>query len=165
MSKRNLLVLGLLFVSTFTYAQQSGGIEWSVNPKNQVNVNIPLRKPGREGESGLLPVGYINISQFAANGVNMPTKGPRGYMLLFIFDVSIQGRQSEINHQGQMRKGIWAIAKILEPGQAAYPGDIGRSFNNTPESPGAVVRGFFWDDRSTLVRYPTHSEAANSTKE
>ena len=85
-------------------------------------------------------------------------------MLLFIFDVSISGRQSEIIHQGQPRKGIWSIAKILDPGQPAYEGDLGRSFTNTPESPGAVVRGFFWDDRSSLIRYPTHAEAANSVK-
>lgn len=156
------LFLLLLSVSTSIFAQ--GGIDWSVNPQNRANVDIPLRKPGRAGDLPMLPVGYINISQFAANGVSMPTKGPKGYLLLFIFDVSIQGRQSEIVHQGQTRKGIWSISQILDPGQPAYPGDIGRSFTNTPESPGAVVRGFFWDDRTSLIRYPTHAEAANSVK-
>jgi hypothetical protein len=153
----------IVLLTTASLAAQSG-VDWSVNPQNRANVNIPLRKPGRDGDLPMLPVGYINISQFAANGVSMPTKGPKGYLLLFIFDVSIQGRQSEIVHQGQTRKGIWSIAKILDPGQAAAPGDLGRSFTNTPESPGAVVRGFFWDDRSSLIRYPTHAEAANSVR-
>ena len=162
MAKIIFVTLFLLSISTFAFTQ--GGVEWSVNPNNHANVNIPLRKPGRSGDLPLLPVGYINISQFAANGVSMPTKGPQGYLLLFIFDVSIQGRQSEISHQGQTRKGIWSIAKILDPGQPAYEGDLGRSFNNTPESPGAVVRGFFWGDRSGLIRYPTHAEAANSVR-
>lgn len=162
MKKITFLLLLVLVTASTIFGQ--GGIDWSVNPQNRANVNIPLRKPGRDGDLPMLPVGYINISQFAANGVSMPTKGPKGYLLLFIFDVSIQGRQSEIVHQGQSRKGIWSIAKILDPGQAAYPGDLGRSFTNTPESPGAVVRGFFWDDRSSLIRYPTHAEAANSVK-
>lgn len=162
MKKTIILFLALFGLGVSVFAQ--GGIEWSVNPQNRANVDIPLRKPGRDGDLPMLPVGYINISQFSANGISMPTKGPKGYLLLFIFDVSIQGRQSEIVHQGQTRKGIWSIAKILDPGQAAFPGDIGRSFTNTPESPGAVVRGFFWDDRSSLIRYPTHAEAANSVK-
>lgn len=161
--KRITFLLLFVLVSASTLLAQ-GGIDWSVNPQNHANVNIPLRKPGRDGDLPVLPVGYINISQFAANGVSMPTKGPKGYLLLFIFDVSIQGRQSEIVHQGQTRKGIWSIAKILDPGQPAYAGDLGRSFTNTPESPGAVVRGFFWDDRASLIRYPTHAEAANSVK-
>ncbi|MDX2066795.1 MAG: hypothetical protein SFV55_00130 [Haliscomenobacter sp.] len=162
MKKTTILTFILLVATTSIFAQ--GGVDWSVNPQNHANVNIPLRKPGRDGDLPVLPVGYINISQFAANGVSMPTKGPKGYLLLFIFDVSISGRQSEIIHQGQARKGIWSIAKILDPGQPAHPGDLGRSFTNTPESPGAVVRGFFWDDRTSLIRYPTHAEAANSVK-
>ena len=95
----------MLVATTTIFAQ--GGIDWSVNPQNRANVNIPLRKPGRDGDLPVLPVGYINISQFSANGVSQPTKGPKGYLLLFIFDVSISGRQSEIVHQGQTRKGIW----------------------------------------------------------
>ena len=109
MKKTIILILSVLVATTTIFAQ--GGIDWSVNPQNRANVNIPLRKPGRDGDLPVLPVGYINISQFSANGISQPTKGPKGYLLLFIFDVSIQGRQRSVQDCDRARHVAYRIRR------------------------------------------------------
>ncbi len=165
MLKKYFLFLVLLTIHGIIQAQTQQGVKWSVNPDNTTNVAAPIRKPGRNGDVPGLPVRYVNISQYAVNAVNKPTTGPNGYLLLFIFDVTIGGKFCVHEFNGVNRRGIWAVAKILDPGEPVLPGDIGRSFSIADDSPGAAVVGFFWNNINTLIpAYPTHADAVNSLK-
>jgi hypothetical protein len=117
----------LLFAGSFAVAgAQESNMNYKIEGGNRT-VSIPQDRPGRVGNVALVPLSFINVSQFAAH-VNKPTIGPPGYQLYFVDGMSIGGKQCTEVVDSVMHAGIYIIADFLRQGEEAHPGDIGKSF-------------------------------------
>ncbi len=93
----------------------------------QVQVRVPQADPGPEGGAPFRPLAFINLSQFAAH-VSFPRFGKPGYQLYFAIDMSIGGKQASLLYNGRVVRGVYLIADLLDQGERAKPGEIGKSF-------------------------------------
>ncbi len=124
--KKCIFVLSLMTMVQLMLAQETSTLTLEIDG-GQVQVRVPQASPGPEGGAPFRPLAFINVSQFAAH-VNFPKAGKPGYQLYFAVDMSIGGRQASLLYNGRVVRGVYLIADLLDQGERARPGEIGKSF-------------------------------------
>lgn len=116
----------LFFAIPFFGTAQSTTLALEIDGGNVI-VDVPMSQPGREGSAPFRELQFINISQFAAH-LKFPNYGKPGYQLYFAVGMKIGNQQGYISYNGQIVRGVFLIADLLDQGEKAKPGEIGKSF-------------------------------------
>jgi len=124
--KKLFFLLLLLTMVELIAAQDSSTLTLEIDG-GTVQVRVPQASPGPEGGAPFRPLAFINVSQFAAH-INFPKSGKPGYQLYFAVDMAIGGRQASLLYNGRVIRGGYLIADLLDQGERAKPGEIGKSF-------------------------------------
>jgi hypothetical protein len=125
--KKLFYLLLLMTMTGWVYGQDASTLTLEIDG-GQVQVRVPQANPGPEGGAPFRALAFINVSQFAAH-INFPKSGKPGYQLYFAVDMSIGGRQASLLYNGRVIRGVYLIADLLDQGERARPGEIGKSFD------------------------------------